>query len=137
MSQSVAAVGAPDRSLQQRLDALREANRVRCYRSAMKRSLVRDRVAPVVALSRALDDELCASMRVIELLVALPKVGRVKATKALSVAGVSPAKTLGGMTDRQRRELLSLVSVFPSASGRTIGGDGNRTNHNDLGQGTT
>jgi hypothetical protein len=39
------------------------------------------------------------------MLLALPKYGRVKATKILHSCRVSPSKTFGGLTERQRTEL--------------------------------
>ncbi|MGP0047321.1 MAG: integration host factor, partial [Solirubrobacteraceae bacterium] len=42
---------------------------------------------------------------VFDMLLALPKVGRVKATKIMNSCRVSPNKTLGGLSDRQRAEL--------------------------------
>ncbi len=44
------------------------------------------------------------------MLLALPKVGRVKATKTLDSCRVSPSKTFGGLTDRQRAELASRLN---------------------------
>jgi ribosomal protein S13 len=39
------------------------------------------------------------------MLLAVPKVGRVKATKILHSCRVSPNKTFGGLSERQRAEL--------------------------------
>ena len=43
--------------------------------------------------------------KVFDMLLALPKYGRVKATKILHRCRVSPSKTFGGLTERQRTEL--------------------------------
>ncbi len=43
--------------------------------------------------------------KVFDMLLALPKYGRVKATKILHSCRVSPSKTFGGLTERQRTEL--------------------------------
>ena len=43
--------------------------------------------------------------KVFDMLLALPKYGRVKATKILHSCRVSPSKTFGGLTERQRIEL--------------------------------
>jgi hypothetical protein len=40
------------------------------------------------------------------MLLAVPKVGRVKATKILHGCRVSSSKTLGGLSERQRAELV-------------------------------
>ena len=39
------------------------------------------------------------------MLLAMPKYGQVKANKALTQCRISPSKTLGGLTERQRNEL--------------------------------
>jgi hypothetical protein len=41
------------------------------------------------------------------MVLALPKVGRVKATKILQSCRVSPSKTFGGLSERQRAELAA------------------------------
>jgi hypothetical protein len=95
----------PDRSLEQRLTALTEANRVRSHRAEVKR-------------------DLGAGAKVVELIRATPKLGRVKAERALKLAAVSPSKTLGGLTDRQRRDLVdALAHVAPSTVRLTNRGD--------------
>lgn len=94
---------APGRSLAQRLAALEEANRIRTKRAALKRDVKAGRLS----LLDLMMDADCASMKLIDALLALPKVGRVKADKAVKVSRISPSKTLGGMTDRQRRDLLA------------------------------
>jgi len=39
----------------------------------------------------------------------MPMIGRVKANAMLRRANVSPSKTIAGLSDRQRRELLALL----------------------------
>jgi hypothetical protein len=46
---------------------------------------------------------------VFDLLLAVPKYGRVKVNKILSQCRISPSKTLGGLSERQRRELVALM----------------------------
>jgi hypothetical protein len=53
--------------------------------------------------------EFAASAEVVDLLLSLPKIGQVKAHQILSHARIAPTKTLGGITDRQRGELLTLI----------------------------
>jgi hypothetical protein len=104
-------VVAPERSLQQRLDALERANDVRLYRAQMKRDIKAGKRCPRAVL--AAPGELVETMKVVDLLLAMPRVGRVKAHKVLGRARVSPSKTLGGLTERQRLELLSLLGPAP------------------------
>ncbi len=44
-----------------------------------------------------------------DLLLAVPKYGRVKVNKILSQCRISPSKTLGGLSERQRGELVTLM----------------------------
>jgi ribosomal protein S13 len=48
--------------------------------------------------------------KVFDMLLALPKVGRVKATKIMNNCHVSPNKTLGSLSDRQRAELAERLN---------------------------
>lgn len=101
----------PERTVTQRLQALERANEIRCYRAQLKRDLAAGRRR----LVDVLDDPMCDSMRVFEVLLAIPKVGRVKANKVFARARMSPSKTCAGMTARQRRELLMVLNAYPSA----------------------
>ena len=47
--------------------------------------------------------------KVFDLLLAVPKYGRVKVNKILSQCRISPSKTLGGLSERQRGELVALL----------------------------
>ena len=46
--------------------------------------------------------------KVYDMLVAVPRLGRVKATRLLTQCRISQSKTVGGLSDRQRGELLDL-----------------------------
>lgn len=94
---------APPRSLAQRFAALEEANRIRTHRKLVKRNLAGGRIG----LGALLADPDCATMKVFDALIALPKVGRVKANRALTQTRISPSKTCGGLSGRQAAELLS------------------------------
>lgn len=110
----------PNRSRQQRLDALERAQIVRRHRRDLKRDLGDGRIRLADVLLEPVAD-LDRSMKIIDALVALPKIGRIKALKALERAHVSPAKTLGGMTADQRRRLLArLADTAPGSSSRQI-----------------
>jgi hypothetical protein len=95
----------PGRTDAQRLAALVVANEVRVYRAGLKRDVKAGRVRWTVAL----DDGMCVSMKVVDLLMAVPKVGRVKAHKVLVRCRVSPSKSVGGLTERQRAELVAAL----------------------------
>lgn len=100
----------PDRSLEQRMDALANANAIRSHRAALKRDLKAGRRSLVDAL---LDPEPeLETMKLIALLLATPKVGRVKANKIIVKCKVSPSKTVGGLSPRQREELAGLLAPW-------------------------
>lgn len=101
------AVNAPERSLQQRLDALEHANHVRSYRKALKMDMKRSRRSVGAVLADPEPE--VGTMKVFDLLLAAPKYGRVKAHKRLTQARISPSKTVGGLTERQRAELRALL----------------------------
>jgi hypothetical protein len=93
----------PKRSLDQRIDALSRANEVRALRAQLKRELKARRVSIGALL---LDPPpYLETAKVFDMVLALPKVGRVKATKILQSCQVSPSKTFGGLSERQRAEL--------------------------------
>lgn len=95
-------LATPARSLQQRLDALELANEIRSHRARLKREMRAGRIGVVDLL----DDPLCETMKLWDALVAQPKIGRVKANRVLQRLTISPSKTLGGLSPRQRRQLL-------------------------------
>jgi hypothetical protein len=101
-------ITAPERSLLQRMQALDVANGIRKYRAQLKRDVKSGRRS-IVPVLREPEFEV-DSMKVFDLLLAAPKVGRVKANKFMSRARISPSKTVGGLSVRQRQELLVLIS---------------------------
>lgn len=98
---------APERSLEQRNLALVEANRIRSLRSQLKRDIKGYRK---LALDVILEPpEYVETMKIVDLLLATPKYGRVKANKILAQCRISPTKTVGGLSARQREEVAYVV----------------------------
>jgi hypothetical protein len=96
---------APERSLIQRMDALQRANEIRTRRAQLKRDLKGSRVSIQTLL---LDPpEYVLTAKVFDMLLAVPKYGRVKVNKVLQQCRISPSKTIGGLSQRQRTELVS------------------------------
>lgn len=94
---------APDRSIEQRMDALQEANRIRTKRAYLKRDLKSGRTEVIGLI---LDPpEWMQTMHLFELLVSVPKYGRVKVNRMLTMCRISPSKTVGGLSERQRGEI--------------------------------
>jgi hypothetical protein len=98
---------APQRSLNQRMDALARANQIRIKRAQLKRDLKAGRLSIHALL---LDPpEYVETAKVFDMLLAVPKYGRVKVNKVLAHCRIAPSKTIGGLSERQRSELTSLL----------------------------
>jgi hypothetical protein len=100
-------VAAPERSLVQRMEALQRANDIRSRRAQLKRDLKAGRT-PIHELLLDPPDYL-QTAKAFDLLLAVPKYGRVKVNKILGQCRISPSKTLGGLSERQRGELVALL----------------------------
>ncbi len=87
--------------------ALRRANEIRTKRAQLKRDLK----AGKAKVERLLLDppEWVESAKVFDMILAVPKYGRVKANKVLSQCRISPSKTIGGLSGRQRAELVQML----------------------------
>lgn len=110
MSAIAAPPTPPTRSAIQRANALEHANEIRCYRARFKLRLKAGDVSAVPVLLDPVPE--LATMKVIDLLLATPRVGCVKANKILARARISPSKTLVGLSPRQRGELVSLLRPY-------------------------
>ena len=99
---------APLRSLDQRMEALQRANDIRVRRAQLKKDLKEGRVA----IEKVLLDppDYVSTAKVFDILMAVPKFGRVKAARLLNQCRISQSKTVGGLSERQRTELVSLFN---------------------------
>ena len=89
------------------MDALQRANEIRTRRAQLKRDLKAGR-ASIHAL--LLDPpEYLETAKAFDMLLAVPKYGRVKVNKILTICRISPSKTIGGLSERQRTELVTLL----------------------------
>ncbi len=98
---------APERSLSQRMDALTRANEIRSKRAQLKRDLKGGRTTISQVLLQP--PEWVGTAKVMDMLLAVPKIGRVKVNRLLATARISPSKTIGGLSERQRAELVELL----------------------------
>ncbi len=89
------------------MKALRRANQIRSARAQLKRDLK----AGKTKIGTLLMDppEYVLSAKVFDMIIATPKYGRVKANKILSQCRISPSKTIGGLSERQRSELVAFL----------------------------
>lgn len=97
----------PDRSPSQRLEALKLANAVRTERATLKRDLK----AGKIRIEQVLADppECVHSAKVADIMLAVPRYGRVKVSKILQRCRISPSKTVIGLSERQRGELIDAL----------------------------
>jgi len=95
----------PERSLTQRMEALKRANQIRTRRATLKKDL-RTGKANIQALLLS-PPEYIQSAKVADMLLSVPKYGQVKVNKILNQCRISPSKTIGGLSPRQRTELVS------------------------------
>ena len=93
--------------------ALERANQVRLARASLKRriALGEIRVAAVI-LDCPWEAE---SMAVADLLMSQRRWGQTRCRKFLAQLAMSEKKTVGSMTDRQRRTLAAMLTAVPSA----------------------
>lgn len=97
----------PERSYTQRREALTKANDVRTGRAALKKNLKAGRHSIHTLI---LDPpELIRTMKLFDLMLAVPKYGRVKVNKVLTQCRISPSKTVGGLSERQRNEIVRML----------------------------
>src|SRR6185312_6438734 len=117
-------VQAPIRSLDQRMEALKRANDIRVKRAQLKKDLK----SGDASIEQILRDppEFVSTAKVFDMLMAVPKFGRVKAARLLNQCRISQSKTVGGLSDRQRHELMAsstrrrpvFVVTGPSGAGK-------------------
>lgn len=107
-------IDAPERSTQQRRDALDTANRVRTYRAEMKRQIRERELPPDHFFRVGRRDPLLATMKLLEALKATPTIGVHKAPRVLQRAGMSPSRTLGGLSSAQFTRLMAALGEFPA-----------------------
>jgi hypothetical protein len=93
----------------QAMHALELANRVRAYRADLKRRIATGEVeAAEIVLVCPRD---AAGMTVAELLLAQRSWGRVRCRRFLRALSLREDKTVGSMTERQRRSVAGLLSM--------------------------
>lgn len=92
----------------QRMDALERANTVREDRAKLKRDLKAGRKQITDVLREI--PECVQNAKVTELLLVLPKYGRVKVDKVLAHSRISPTTRFGALDDQQRDALVRALN---------------------------
>ncbi len=87
------------------MEALNKANNIRSKRAKLKRDLKAGKANIQTLL---LDPpKYVETAKVLDMLLAVPKYGRVKTNRILNQCRISPSKTIGGLSERQRSELVT------------------------------
>ena len=90
------------------MEALRRANDIRVKRAQLKKDLKSGSISIEQILREP--PEFVSTAKVFDMLMAVPKFGRVKAARFLNQCRISQSKTVGGLSDRQRAELIGLFN---------------------------
>jgi hypothetical protein len=99
----------------QHLQALQRANQVRLARAELKRRVTSGETSVAgVVLNVPWEAE---SMTISDLLTAQRRWGHTRCRRFLQGIPMSESKTIGSMTDRQRRAIASMLDGSSSASG--------------------
>jgi hypothetical protein len=99
---------------QQRLDALEKGNAVRVARAQDKKEIAAGKLSALPILVSPPSH--WQNAKVLDLVLAMPRVGRSRATNWLEMAKVPASKSLGSLTPRQRHSLAGYVEYGQSSS---------------------
>jgi hypothetical protein len=92
----------------QYMRALERANKVRLARAELKRRIATGELAVATVILECPWE--AQSMAVVDLLMSQRRWGESRCRKFLSMVPMSETKTVGSMTDRQRRTLATMLS---------------------------
>jgi hypothetical protein len=102
----------------QYMRALERANQVRLARASLKRRIALGEISvAAVILECPWEAE---SMAVADLLMSQRRWGQTRCRKFLAQLSMSEKKTVGSMTDRQRRTLAAMLTAVPSEGEETL-----------------
>jgi len=94
---------------QERSDALRKAAAARAARADAKERLKTGELTIAKIISSGETDDAIARMRVVELLEALPGIGRVRAAAIMDQLGIAQSRRVRGLGIHQRRALVDFI----------------------------
>lgn len=99
----------PERTAEQRAEALRKAHEARTARAAIRAGMRAGDIDPLVVLDEWHKDETWASLPARIWLLSLPGVGEATADKVMESAGVSRTRRLRGLGQHQRDALRAFA----------------------------
>ena len=102
--------GLPELTDEQRRAALVKAAEARRARAEIKELLKMGSLTFPGLLELTDNDPVIAKMKVLSALESLPKLGKVKARRAMEEIGISESRRLKGLGSQQRSDLLSRFS---------------------------
>ena len=103
----LAMAGLPQLTDEQRRAALAKAAEARRVRAEIKELLKMGTLSLSELLDRSDNDRILAKMKVLSVLEALPKLGKVKARRTMDEVGISDSRRLRGLGSQQRAELVA------------------------------
>jgi len=102
-------VAIPERTPEQRADALRKAHRARAERAELRASMRAGLVDPVEVLVNWESNECWGALPARVWLLSVPGVGEATADRVMSQAGISASRRLRGLGMHQRQTLLEFA----------------------------
>ncbi|MBI02957.1 MAG: integration host factor [Acidimicrobiaceae bacterium] len=99
--------GLPQLTDEQRRAALAMAAEARRVRAEIKELLKMGTLSLSELLDRSDNEKILAKMKVLSVLEALPKLGKVKARRTMDEVGISESRRLRGLGSQQRAELVA------------------------------
>ena len=99
--------GLPQLTDEQRRAALAKAAEARRVRAEIKELLKMGTLSLSELLDRSDNDRILAKMKVLAVLEALPKLGKVKARRTMDEVGLSDSRRLRGLGSQPRAELVA------------------------------
>lgn len=100
----------PSLSPDQRQAALDKAAAARRQRAELKEKLKMGSITLKELLEQAERDEVVGKMKVVAVLESLPGVGKVKARRIMTEVGISDARRVQGLGEKQRKALFEKLS---------------------------
>ncbi|QJC21758.1 integration host factor, actinobacterial type [Arcanobacterium buesumense] len=99
----------PHLTNEQRRAALAKAGLARQRRAEIKQAIKEGSCQLIDVFSAAGEDEAIARMKILDLLLAFPKIGEVKAQSIMEEIGIAASRRIGGLGYRQRASLIELL----------------------------
>jgi CheY-like chemotaxis protein len=100
-------LATPSRQLDPKMTALGKANEIRVARAKLKQRLRRGETS--IQRILAAPPKCVSTAPVLNLLLAVPNIGPVRAGRLLTTARLSQSKTIGTLSERQRGHLIDLL----------------------------